>query len=334
MPLESVPAAFCNKIHVIALRDFMNAEEIERLQRGVDQMEWNRGIPGGFVQNTPQRLVNSFGDGSGYDANANLVGDKWEVGYWTAAVHQSDSTLVTPLEPLPSWLRKFGVKARNVASDKYGIALNDHSFNLAVCNKYVDKNDEIAAHTDDNEWYVKDLAEGPMFASLTLYPNEKPLHPHEFARFELFIDGQWRPYHLPDASLLLMPSCIPHRVRRCVKTMFERVNITLRSVPSIRLDPFNSLRGTSNHARYYRLPRDLLVATDKAMEGHMSTLVSAFNDCLGRHKREPLVLRRTLCKAEQKKQRKVLVGRLKTSGKMTSKLRANVVNELIGALPL
>ena len=278
--IKSVPAEFVDKVHLIQLHEFMSPEEISTVLKGADQMEWNSNIPGGFVQNIPQRKVNSFGDGSGYDSQLKPVGEGWDNAYWTPAVHQADSTLVTPVEPLPDWLKLVGVRARNVASEKYGITMDDHAFNLAVCNKYIKKTDEIAAHTDDNEWYVKNLQEGPMFASLTLYPNKKPTTSDEFARFELFIDGKWCNYTLPHASLLLMPSCIPHRVRPCVHKheMFVRVNVTLRSVPSIREDAFNSMRGMSNHARYYRLPSKLIVAQHKDGSEHIQKIKTAFND--------------------------------------------------------
>ena len=322
------------RIHLVKLEDIMTTGEIATLEKGLKQMSWNSGIPGGFVTNTPQRLVNSYGDGSGYNNNLKSVGEKWEYAFWTPAVHQSDSTLVTSVEPLPDHLKMLGLKARKVAHDKYDIFLDDHSFNLAVCNFYTTSTDEIAAHTDDNGWYARDLPEGPMFASLTMYPDRKPHLAHEFARFELFIDGKWCHYQLPHASLLLMPSCIPHRVRPCKRDsdMFTRINITLRSVPDVKQDAFNSLRGMSNHARYYRLPERLIVAMDKKIEGHILSIQFAFDKCLKNHGKAKLDIVRSTTSDIRKKRRKLMVDTLKRSGSITSAIRANVVNELLEAV--
>lgn len=323
---ESVSSTLLQKIHIVHLEEIMSKDEIKMIEHGINNMNWNRGVPGGFIQNIPQRLVNSFGDGSGYNDNLQCVGDKWKYGYWTPAVHQADSTIVTQTEPLPLWLKLLGVKARHIASEKYGIVLNDHTFNLAVCNKYTKKNDEIAAHTDDNEWYVQDLPEGPMFASLTLYPNKKPTSLHEHARFELYIDDKWCHFTLPHTSLLFMPSCIPHRVRRCIykSDMCTRINITLRSVPAIQENAFDSIRGISNHARYYRLPEQLIVPEHKKDNEHIIKIKKSFDDCLRNHGKQELQL---ITKSTNKKYRKHLVNTLKSCGQI--KLKSNVVNELL-----
>lgn len=326
--IKSVDARFNELVHVIQLRDFMDDEAIDTLVDDAIHMQWNKSVPGGFIHNTPQRLVNSFGDGSGYNAINSRIGDSTSSGYWTAAVHQSDCTLVTDVEPLPDWLQKFGLQARSVASKQYNIIMNDYSFNLAVCNFYTKSQHEIAAHTDDNDWYTKDLPDGPMFASLTLYPSKKPASPSDYARFELYIDGEWIHKALPHASLLLMPSCIPHRVRPASKDMCQRINITLRSVPSMEDDPYNCIRGVSNHARYYRLPRHLIFPKDKCTDGHVDNIITAFNTCLHAHKRASLKVTLSQTKAIRKKQRAETTMKIKKYIP-SLRLQGNVVNELL-----
>lgn len=326
----SVDKRFFDLIHIVKLDAFMSASEILTLEREASNMHWNQGIPGGFIHNTPQRLVNAFGDGSGYDDNSSSIGHSWKNGYWTAAVHQSDVTLVTPTEQIPLWLQKLGIHCRNVASDKYNISMSTHSFNLAVCNMYSEQNHEIAAHTDDNEWYAKDLPEGPMFASLTLYPTTKPKSVEEYARFEVFIDNQWHHFALPHASILLMPSCIPHRVRPAGKVVHPRINVTLRSVPSVESDPFNSLRGVSNHARYYRLPKKMLIPKDKEVAGHVQALKDAFDKCATNNGRSMFnVITLAATRTDRKKERAHLTSQMKKTGRMTSKLKGNVVSEVL-----
>jgi len=330
---ESVPKRFFDLIHVVKLEDVMTHQELQSFEHEANNMQWNKQVPGGFIHNYPQRLVNSFGDGSGYNALCTSIGKSWNNAYWTAAVHQSDVTLVTATEKIPIWLQSLGVKCRTIAESKYSIKMSDHSFNLAVCNQYITSNHEIAAHTDDNEWYVKDLKDGPMFASLTLYPDSQPADEDEYARFEVLIDKKWVQLYLPHASVLFMPSCIPHRVRPPLKNqkMHKRINVTLRSVPSVESDPFNSLRGVSNHARYYRLPRQMNIAKDKSSDGFVETLRNAFVTCIANNKSNVSfrIVRLSKTLKQRKKYRADLISRMKLTKCLTSCLRGNVVNELM-----
>ena len=115
--IKSVDARFRELVHVVQLSDFMDDEAINALVDNATHISWNKGVPGGFIHNTPQRLVNSFGDGSGY--NATSARESTPAGYWTAAVHQSDCTLVTDVERLPDWLQQLGLQARFIASKRY-----------------------------------------------------------------------------------------------------------------------------------------------------------------------------------------------------------------------
>lgn len=172
-----------------------------------------------------------------------------------------------------------------------------------------------------------------MFASLTLYPESQPAHEDEYARFEVFIDKKWVQLYLPHASVLFMPSCIPHRVRPPLKNqkMHKRINVTLRSVPSVESDPFNSLRGVSNHARYYRLPRQMNIAKDKSLDGFVETLRNAFVTCIANNNSNVSfrIVRLSKNLKQRKKYRADLTSRMKRTKCLTSCLRGNVVNELM-----
>lgn len=332
---KSVPARFLDLIHVVRLSDFMSDDEIKEVEEGAKDMHWNHTIPGGFIHNSPQRQVNAFGDGSGYDTNLIPVGKAWDISYWTGAVHQSDVTIVTRTQKMPLWLMKLGLKCRILVTEKYNITMTEHAFNLAVCNLYANKKDEIAAHTDDNEWYTKDLEDGPMFASLTLYPDTTPLYNSEYARFEVFVDDAWVHYALPHASILLMPSCIPHRVRPVAKDqpMHRRINVTLRSVPSVELDPLNSLLGVSNHTRYYKPAEEMIIAADKPINGHVADILKAFSKCLAKNdSHKAFKLFRSDTKTKRQKDRQAFKSQLKKAKLMTSHIKANVVNELLSAV--
>ena len=65
---------------------------------------------------------------------------------------------------------------------------------------------------------------------------------------------------------------------------------------------------------------------------HILNVKTAFNDCLQRHGKSKLSVVRTITKDERKRKRKIMVDTLRKSGKITSKLQANVVNELLQAI--
>lgn len=328
--ISSVTSDFVNQyMNVYDLKKLLTANELDSLYTNASQLKWNSGIPGGFITNTPQRLVNAFGDGSGYDKDNASIGASWNCGAWTAAVHQSDVTLLTKVEPLPDWLQKIGLLCRELAKTHFQITTTAHTFNIAVCNKYSNVSHDIKAHTDDNEWYTTENSNvGPMFASLTLYPSTKPTKQEEYARFQILVDEKWTDVKLEDASILLMPSCIPHRVCSAHRknSFHPRINITLRSVPSIESDAYNSLRGVSNHARYYRIPHRLLLAQDKQETEHVQKLKVAFGSF------GVSVKRRKKTKSQMLQKRRELVQYLKDKKLLTGKVMANVVTDLLKAV--
>ena len=319
---------------LVLLQDVMSKEEINAFTERMVNVDWIRGVPGGFISNTPQRDVLSFGNGSGYDERAESIGAGWSTGFWPPAVHQSDATLATPTETLPLFLRDMGVLARKLASKLYGSALqlNDHTFNLAVCNRYVNGGDNIAAHTDDNEWYQRDIGHSPLFASITLYPRAIPGTDDQHANFQLFDDKDkvWRTRVLPHASILFMPACIRHRVKASKSaSAFPRINVTFRSVPSVETDPLRSLMGVSNHARYYRLPSELILATDKRDLTHVKFAQKEFDKILRQYERARLSVRQDETTAQRSEAKKTIKKTLQKNKLLTMPLRGNMVLEVL-----
>ena len=327
---KEFPITFLRHTHIVSLKDHMTDAEIQQLKTDASKIKWNKNVPGGFTHNVPQRQVNAFGDGSGYNSSEDVVGHCWNDGFWTAAVHQNDATLVTKLEGLPKWLKRLGLLCRTLAKDLMDIKPTDYTYNLAVCNNYTEPSHDIKQHTDDNDWYVKDTDQGPTFVSLTLYPTTLPQNAKEHANFQILAGGKWHDLVLPDASLLFMPSCLPHRVKSSKADNFHsRINVTLRSVPSPFSDPVRSLQGVSNHSRYYRLPDKLIVSQDSDETEHIGKIKQAFNACLQAHGKPALtILTRTISKADRSKRRKQLVTQLKPHT-MCQRFYANTVTELL-----
>ena len=302
----------------------MSEAQLFELTQQAMHMQWNKGVPGGFTTNTPQRKVNAFGNGTGYSETLEIVGDAWSYGYWTAARNQNNATLVTELEPLPDWLKKIGLYCRHKARDLPGYLMSDFTYNIAVCNMYDEHTNEIKEHTDDNPWYTVDCPYGPHFASLTLYPTGSPNCDDEYANFQIKENGIWRTIKLDHGSILIMPSCIPHRVTKSSLRGFKsRINITLRSVPDPKLNALHSLQGSSNHARYYRIPCALHICEDTEITENLSKVKAAFDDCCVKHTKDKLTLVRTITKSARSAQRKQILRRI------DEKIHFNTVTELL-----
>lgn len=300
---HTVNADLKDKMHLVKLSSFVSQDELNLLRTNVSNLAWNEHVPGGFVHNTPKRLVNAFGDGSGYDASSHCIGESWDTTAWTAAIHSNDVTLLTNTEPLPHWLQAFGCKCRAQVEQCYNIKTTPFHFSVAVCNKYIKgEKHEIAAHTDDNEWYLPDLESGPMFASLTLY-NTIPASAKEHARFQVCFDGKWEDFVLPDASVLFMPSCIPHRILSNPLAQ-TRTNITLRSIPSVQSNPLLSFCGVANHARYYRIPHELIIPKEKEITELLCKIVKGFYS-FARNNKQKLTIRHEESSSEIRKKLRI-----------------------------
>lgn len=242
--------------------------------------KWNKNIPGGFVTNCPKRMVNAYGDGRGIDDTGKLIGDSIPFGYWTAKVNQNNVTLKTQTAPLPDTLCKISARLRHIFKDWKDAKTTPNTFSVGVCNFYTQPDMYIAAHTDDNTWYPSECDLGPVFASITLYPYNKPTE-KTCARFEIKNDkGKWEHVPLLHGDVLLMNSSIPHRVRpHPSKTPFcPRINITLRSIYTRETNPIMNAMAISNHSRYYRLPYSIIYPKSVHLDKLMF-IWDAFNQC-------------------------------------------------------
>ena len=63
---------------------------------------------------------------------------------------------------------------------------------------------------------------GPVFASLTLYPEGEPIN-NKFARFQIKKNGEWKQINLPHKSVMIMPSSIEHRVLKNIKNVIINI---------------------------------------------------------------------------------------------------------------
>ena len=212
---------------------------------------WLQGVPGGFCTNSPKRLVTAFGDG-GYDTT-----------HWTAKVSASSVTLHTKPNKMPDQFSAMIPYLKTVFKDTFPSAVfTDSTFSIAICNYYTEPDMYIAAHTDDNVWYPRECDQGPVFASLTLYPKGEP---KQLARFQIKKDDTWEQVNLPHRSLMIMPSHIMHRVqpykKRDIPFFKPRINITFRSTYQKTDNPLLHKLAISNHARYYSVPNSITFPT-------------------------------------------------------------------------
>ena len=265
----------CDKTQYTDLLDFCK-----------NQCEWYQKAPGGFLTNSPQRHVNTFGDGCGILSDGSLLDNGWNTTFWTASISNSCISLETKPKKIPQQLSNIVPIARQKFKETHPDAnITNNTFNIAVCNKYTDPSHEIKAHTDCNNWYPVESNCGPVFASLTIYPDTIPSKDEDHARFQVKIDGIWHDVVLPHMSLLIMPSNIEHRVlKHKKKSKFHtRINITLRSTYLQDHDKLRNLQAVSNHCRYYNIPFACHYPSDVDQE-KLSEVVSVFNDYRSRHK--------------------------------------------------
>ena len=256
---------------IYQLTDYLETEQYAEFIECVQNITWHYGAPGGFVTNHPNRQVNAFGNGGPISAAGTPQQGGWPLTHWTAKMSQNNATLTTPTAPIPDEMCAIIPTLRLLFQASYPDAqVTDHTFNIAVCNHYTDPTMTIAEHTDDNPWYPTECGQGPVFASVTLYPEGEPTHDRGYARFQIKPKDKWLDVKLPHASVMIMPSGIRHRVlatRRSDRHLFRpRINITFRSTYPVSTNPLMNAMATANHARYYRLPSKISYPDDISPE--------------------------------------------------------------------
>lgn len=250
------------------LRSSVPSEILDPFLQEINSIEWNYGVPGGFLTNIPQRHVNTLGDGSGIKNDGTLVpNDGWNYCSWTSKINQNNVTLYNQPESLPSTFCRIVPYFRQMLLNICPSAsVTENTFNLAVCNYYSDPNMTIKAHTDANQWYPREMNGGPVFTSLTLYPQKQPQDKDEYARFQIKKDGKWESIYMGHESILVMDSRIEHRVQPHLKSKASkfcpRINITFRSTYPKQTNPLLNLMAISNYSRYYRNPIQLSFPSD------------------------------------------------------------------------
>lgn len=228
----------------------------EPIRDKIKNSAWNYKIPGGFLTNFPQRKVNVYGDGKCINDKGKLYGHGWEFTQWTASINSSNISLGTESVEIPPFLSALVPEMRRMFLSSFSnVVITDNTFNLCVCNYYIEPTMGISAHRDGDIWYPVECDEGAVFASLTIYPDGIP---ERYARFQVKLDGKWEQVDLPDMSVLIMNSDIEHRVmpylQRDIKFFKPRINITFRSTYNVNKNPLLHAMSIANHNRYYRIP--------------------------------------------------------------------------------
>jgi hypothetical protein len=246
-------------------KEHISIENIKKLDHYLQNgLSFRKNVPGGLLKYSPNRSYSMKGDGRGIDKNGKFVGTPIHSTFYTAGKNASNITLESFTEQIPQEFIPIIQFARGKFQQKMGGKISDYTFNMGVCNLYDDPKHKISAHTDDNEHYPKECNFGPVFASLTVYPDKKPRKDDEYANFEIRPDlnKPWQKVILRHMSLMIMPAGILHRVRQAKAGKFcKRINITFRSAFSPQENPLMYLMALSNHTRYYGCPKKLYVPT-------------------------------------------------------------------------
>jgi len=267
--------------HIADLNDIISTQQLYNLRKFIKNMKWNYKIPGGFLTNSPQRKVNTFGDGKFIDDNGNLKGHGWSDTFWTSKQTQNNVSLQTKTAELPASLISIIPKLRTYLRKlQPNNTINLHSFNIAVCNNYTDPYMNIAPHTDDNFWYPKEVNNRPLFISLSFYLDGTPIKDEYYSRFQIKINDKWIDIKLNDNSVLFMNSDIYHRVLKHKKNTYKyfkpRINITLRSTYPININPLLHNICIANHTRYYRNPY-CIISDNSIDKSKINDLLDKYN---------------------------------------------------------
>ena len=277
---------------LFSLARHLDPTSLQAFRDYMSHSQWHYGAPGGFVSNHPKRQVNAYGNGAPINSEGVVGEGGWPVTSWTAKMSASQVSLHTRPEPMPNPLSAIVPLLRRLFMKSFpGASVTDYSLTIAVCNYYSDPDMNIAAHTDDNPWYPSECEAGPVFASITLYPEGEPETESDYARFQIQHEGKWVPLMLPHESVLIMPSGTPHRVLAHTKSKRDkfrpRINLTFRSVYPRSVNPLMNAMAVANHTRYYRIPH-AITYPHKTSRETIDPILEAYNSFARAHGAPPL----------------------------------------------
>lgn len=308
------------------MNDNIEANKLDKFVKTVENSVWYQGNPGGFVTNSPKRQVNAYGDGSSYSNDCDISTNGWPYTCWTAKMSQNNITLVSKPEKLPQEFVDIIPDLRSLFKQTFVDAnISDNTFVMCVCNLYSDPDHYIAAHTDDNTWYPVECDQGPVFASVTLYPQGEP---KKLARFQIKKDNVWTDIELKHKSVMIMPSNIEHRVmkyKNCDRQYFKpRINITFRSIYSKKENPLMNAMAVSNHTRYYGKPIELIFphTIDKQTKHDIKQAYVSFCN------KYNLDIKVKICKEDKGAYRQKYMNKYKKMGYKDFRITNNMVGEL------
>tara|TARA_Y100000748_G_scaffold271444_1_gene244741 strand:- start:38062 stop:39102 length:1041 start_codon:yes stop_codon:yes gene_type:complete len=228
-----------------------------KIVKSVKKFDWNRFIPGGWLDYGPPRAVTAYGDGRYYTDDGVPYGFKYGFTAWAASIPISTATTIGVPAPIPRQFLKTGIlRSVRASLREYGAKVADHSGTGMWCNYYSERSHRISAHTDSEDYYERNFENEPLFVSLTLYEDGKKSLDN-LARFQIRKEnGDWTTIELPHLSLLVMSGNIEHRVLESVKSkpFRKRFNITFRTPVRYDYDIVKNYRFFSNAVRYYRKP--------------------------------------------------------------------------------
>lgn len=229
----------------------------------VRNFDWHRGIPGGWLKYAPPRAVTAYGDGSRYTDEGHAMNKLYNYTAWRASTPASYCTSVVKTAPLPKTFIRSGIlKAMRHFLRINGVWVDNTTCTGMWCNYYSKPGDNIAGHTDDEDYYARNYKEDTVFVSLTLFEDEL-FDEMEVARFQIRKDNQWTDLKLPHLSLLVMSGACEHRVLKPFQKNFRpRYNITFRTPVKFEMDVLKNFRFFSNFGRYYRITDTLYVPPD------------------------------------------------------------------------
>jgi len=219
----------------------------------VRKFDWKRGLPGGWLVYAPPRCVTAYGDGSLYNDEGRAREKLYNQTAWRASTPASYCTSAFKTAPLPNKFISSGImKAMRDLLRKNGVMVTDTTCTGMWCNYYERPADNIAGHTDDEDYYQKNYQRETVFVSFTIYEDEL-FDTFNLARFQIMREEGWRDIPLPHLSLMIMSGSCEHRVLKANKDTFRpRYNITFRTPVSKEEDLIKNYRFFSNFGRYYR----------------------------------------------------------------------------------
>lgn len=245
------------------LKDHVNGKTLRNAKNYLKTQEYYYGIPDHPKFSNRTRMVNMFGDGSGFSTDGMDIDQGWSNASWMADSYDQHIEAHYHMKKMPILLKRMiePIKTMLLNIDQKS-KITSNTFNLAISNYFQSKEMKMNPNSEPQDIYPKECLGKSVLAFVTLYPNQRARK--QKLKLQLYIKGKWVDYFMGDETILFFDSSIPYQVLPQPENQYFKsvIGLVLKSTSIKRNNPLNNHIAVSYNARISKAPDKITYPCD------------------------------------------------------------------------